>query len=121
MSISDMIVIDGNLYFNAALKTNLWFNGSDNQNSHTNVLPMTHESHESKDNNSDSTDNQQDQINTNESTEVIDIWNGYLKKEAKLSKTWKKRWFVLQSNGELLCFNNEKSKHLMDTFYCKFN
>ena len=44
------------------------------------------------------------------------VKQGYMKKEMKKSKQWKKRWFVLQSDGKLLCYNNAVSKELMDVF-----
>ena len=49
--------------------------------------------------------------------EVAIIKEGYMKKEIKgVSKQWKKRWFVLQNDGKLLCYNNALAQHLMDTF-----
>merc|ERR1719362_2221378 len=44
---------------------------------------------------------------------------GYMMKEGKMVKSWKRRWFVLQRNGVMSYFHNEKEEHPIATFNVK--
>ncbi len=121
---SDMInlaVVDGNLYFNAALKANLLLEDIDNNElMFGEVMTMRNKAIETYERKYSDSNDTPKPINSKESIAVIiTIWSGSMRKECELSQSWKKRWFVLKSDGTLLCYNNEKSKHLMHEFVCR--
>jgi len=86
---------------------------------------------DSDDDDTDDTDNNEEKvenINNNQlfiNTESIDqntiIKQGYMKKEGKMIKSWRKRWFVLQNSGKIRYYHNEHQDKNEPTgsFNCK--
>ena len=46
---------------------------------------------------------------------------GYMMKEGKMWRSWKKRWFVLQNNGIMSYYHNEQESNPIARFNCKEN
>jgi len=44
---------------------------------------------------------------------------GYMQKEGKMIKSWKKRWFVLQNNGVMSYYHSEHEENPIARFNCK--
>merc|ERR1712154_511044 len=44
---------------------------------------------------------------------------GYMQKEGKMIKSWRKRWFVLQNNGVMSYYHNELESQPIARVNCK--
>merc|ERR1711902_400179 len=47
------------------------------------------------------------------------LLQGYMKKEGKFVKSWKKRWFVLTVGGKMSYYQNQKETQPIATFSCR--
>merc|ERR1719361_1798585 len=132
-SSSNMIVVDQNLYFNDALTSNISFTDLYNMYDQSETVDIERTDIKCYDINevvSDREEEKEYKLNRNKKDRGVRreqslgivavkiLKSGYLRREAKTSKKWKKRWIVLQSDGKLLCYNNKKDLHLMETLKC---
>merc|ERR1712113_349572 len=44
---------------------------------------------------------------------------GYMQKEGKMIKSWRRRWFVLQNNGIMSYYHDEHEENPIARFNCK--
>merc|ERR1712190_183593 len=62
----------------------------------------------------------EDDVPTMESSDSNAVLlQGYMKKEGKFVKSWKKRWFVLTVGGKMSYYQNQKETQPLGTFSCR--
>merc|ERR1712130_424849 len=79
------------------------------------------EKNSSDDTNSSDNDNDNDdmpELNVQQSDDNV-LKKGYIEKQGKYVKSWKKRWFVLKNNGTMSYYHDKNETHPIGTFSCK--
>merc|ERR1719203_86918 len=93
------------------------FNEAPNWMLKPNSISVTHEREDSNSQSDSMLEDDLPMMVSSDSNAVL--LQGYMKKEGKYVKSWKKRWFVLTVGGKMSYYHNEKETQPIATFSCR--